>query len=785
MSEDFIRKNRILLTKLGTRQLAPLDLLSHHDLREKLVDLVLNDGPRLADLQSSTLFGELRQNLIETRTDDLRVVVFGGGTGLSNIIGGDCRQKGWANRPFEGLKQVFPQTTAVVCVTDDGGSTGELLKDVPVIAVGDIRHVLLSSIQLSRLQQRYDLTVAEATDLAGQLSALFNFRYSGSPGSVAELLGQCGAVFDNVPREIRDYLTQGLGFCFSHETCRRTLQRPHCLGNLIILSAICRRLPVDVLAGEPCDIAGRYGQLIYDALADCAVLFGAAEDAVMPCTATPAQLRFLYGDGVQVTGEKKSSEARRGFPVDRVRVDFSGQPFVPASLIEQIGAADILIMAPGSLYSSIIPVMQVPGIAAAVRSNSRALKLLIANLWVQDGETDRSNLDPERKFHVSDMIRAYDRNLPGGVRGLFDQVLCLSLQDIPGSVIQNYAVEGKSPIYLDREVLKSHGFAAIECGFYSKSALHERQVIQHDPHVVAQTVKTLYLAERLTDHKHREPHSPPVAPSRDDHPAGRHTVSLPAVKYHLVRRRLAELPITGRPVGVDRLDDDRIREDLVEMIWYHQDIPLAHFATITGITCVDKEFWRRDQRWDNVFSFYEPEDGQVYIRRDRLDDPKKLEIAFLIAVGQALLGNYAQEKRIEPLSCGEVAVGSIYHLLLCPVEQRNCYFSDDELREFLALSRMKEVEPRHFTRVINGEEGFTPPGLLMGLMYAWYLDNRLASHIEYKMSILKMPQTDLIPEQIRMRERRVRLTAFFRQAVFGKEQGIMSHQLPDVQQGTV
>ncbi|MBE0582589.1 MAG: YvcK family protein [Desulfofustis sp.] len=785
MSEEFIIKNKILLTKLGTRQLAPLDLLSHHDLREKLVDLVLNDGPRLADLQSSTLFGELRQNLIEARTDDLRVVVFGGGTGLSNIIGGDCRQKAWANRPFEGLKQVFPQTTAVVCVTDDVGSTGELLKDVPVIAVGDIRHVLLSSIQLNRLQQRYDLNVAEATDLAGQLSALFNFRYTGRPGSVADLLGQCGAVFDDVPREIREYVTQGLNFCFTQESCLRALQRPHCLGNLIILSAICRRLPVAVLAGDPGEIAGRHGQLIYDALADCGALFGTAERAVMPCTATPAQLCFLYGDGVQVTGEKKSSEARRGFPVDRVRVDFSGRPFVPESLIEQIGAADILIMAPGSLYSSIIPVMQVPGIAAAVRNNNRALKLLIANLWVQDGETDRSNLDPERKFHVSDMIRAYDRNLPGGVRGLFDQVLCLSLHDIPGSVIQNYAVEGKSPIYLDREVLKNHGFAAIECGFYSKSALHERQVIQHDPHVVAQTVKTLYLAERLTSHKQREKHGTAVPVSREDQSAGRHTVCLPAVKYHLVRRRLFELPVTGRPAGVNRLDEDRIREELVEIIWYHQDIPLGHFATITGITCVDKDHWRRDQRWDNVFSFYEPEDGHVYIRRDRLDDPKKLEVAFLIAVGQALLGNYAREKRIEPLTCGGITVGSIYHLLLCPVAQRNCYFTDDELREFLALSRMNEVEPRHFTRVINGEEGFTPPGLLMGLMYAWYLDNRLASHIEYKMSILKMHQTDLIPEQIRMRERRVRLTAFFRQSVFGKEpRGIGEHPSA-VQQGAV
>ncbi|MDX9894471.1 MAG: YvcK family protein, partial [Desulfofustis sp.] len=147
---------------------------------------------------------------------------------------------------------------------------------------------------------------------------------------------------------------------------------------------------------------------------------------------------------------------------------------------------------------------------------------------------------------------------------------------------------------------------------------------------------------------------------------------------------------------------------------------------------------------------------------------KKLEIAFLIALGQSLLGDYALEKRIEPLLDGGCTLGRVYHLKLRRADARACYFSDTELGEFLQLARMKELEPGHFTRVINDQEGFTPPGLLMGLMYAWYLDNRLASHIEYKMSILKIRQSDLIPEQIRTRQRRVGLTDFFRAAVFGK-----------------
>ena len=61
-------------------------------------------------------------------------------------------------------------------------------------------------------------------------------------------------------------------------------------------------------------------------------------------------------------------------------------------------------------------------------------------------------------------------------------------------------------------------------------------------------------------------------------------------------------------------------------------------------------------------------------------------------------------------------------------------------------------DENHYTRLVNNGEGFTPPGLLMGLMYAWYIDNRFASHIEYKMSVMKINQTDLIPEQLKMVE---------------------------------
>ena len=72
----------------------------------------------------------------------------------------------------------------------------------------------------------------------------------------------------------------------------------------------------------------------------------------------------------------------------------------------------------------------------------------------------------------------------------------------------------------------------------------------------------------------------------------------------------------------------------------------------------------------------------------------------------------------------------------------------------------------HYTRVVNGTEGFLPPGLFMGLVYAWYMDNSHASQIEYKMSLMKIPQTNLIPEQKKVMGKRKDMIRFLRQVVF-------------------
>ncbi|MEN8190216.1 MAG: gluconeogenesis factor YvcK family protein, partial [Thermodesulfobacteriota bacterium] len=572
------------MDRILKRRLSPFDMLPHGELREKLVELVLYGEPPGIDKETAASFQSLRYRLAGAPVEQVKVVVFGGGTGLSNIIGGDSRSVSWTRAPFVGLKEFFPQTRSVVCVTDDGGSTGELLKDIPLIALGDIRHVLLSSIQSHRLQNLYGLSAVEALEVVRGLAALFNYRFSSHPGSVLALFDQCCVRLSCLPDPLAKLLERLLDFIFSDIRLSVCLERKHCLGNLILAASIYEELPVELssadLVAEPSPLEAA----LQKGLAKLYEPLGICDNGVLPSTATQAQLSFLYANGVQVTGEHKSGFARRGVPVEQVFSRFCGEPRVLPEVINLIAEADIIVMAPGSLYSSLIPILQVPGIADAVRSNAHALKILVSNLWAQGGETDLSISDPERRFYVSDTLKAYEKNIPGGTVGLFDQVICLSLKDVPGSILQEYALEGKIPIYLDREQVSRQGFVPLECGIFSQEALAEKGVIQHDPEQLARVVKTLWVICR-------ELH--PVQKNLFERPVSSDSSLIPSFcepsisRYQAIDQQLDQLEIEVRIRGASPLSVDKVRDELTEILWSHKDIPLDHLGNVTGLCCID------------------------------------------------------------------------------------------------------------------------------------------------------------------------------------------------------
>jgi uncharacterized cofD-like protein len=728
-----------LIARMGDARFGLLDLLPEGDLAEKLIGLALT-GPPPAPAGMATELAYLTLALNATETKDVRVVVFGGGTGLSNIIGGDSRNPLWPNDPFQGLKEIFPENRAVVCVTDDGGSTGELLKDLSLIALGDIRHVLLSSIRQQKLQDQYGLVGREALQASAVLHRLFNHRFEIPPCSPHALLADAGVDLAALPDAMAQGLSGLIEAIFTEPRLHPQLEHPHCLGNLLLAAAI--------LAQQE-EMAG------ISLLAD---LIGAHAEAVSPCTTTPARLKVLYGNGVLVSGEFKSGQARRGCPVDRVFVEFAATPQATPQVLAAIAEADIILFAPGSLFTSIVPILQVPGIAEAIRENRRALKMLVANLWAQAGETDMAHGeaqgDHRQRFHVSDLLTAYHRNIPGGVEGLFAQILVLGLRDIPGSILQRYALENKVPIYLDRDKVRAMGFSPIEARLYAQADIEQRQVIQHDPASLAAAVRVMWAI--------RDSLGETGGYQLSGRGAGMEVLLDPlgqtaSQRFAAIRERLRTLII-----------GEELQPILAAIFWRHGDIPLTHLDGVAGVVLLDREEWGRAQAWDTILSFYDPVDRLIKIRKDILADPEQFEVGLLIALGQSLLGNYAEEKLRLPVERDGESLGYEFRLVLRPETERHCFFSPTELGRFLGLVRMRQAagNPRLYTRLVNGEEGFTPPGLLFGLTYAWYLDNRHVCHIEYKMSINRMMSCGLIPEQQKIAGRRQAMIDFFRTVVF-------------------
>ena len=118
-------------------------------------------------------------------------------------------------------------------------------------------------------------------------------------------------------------------------------------------------------------------------LAAVSAVIGVPPGRVHAATAAPGSLIYEYADGVVATGQSRAARARRGCAVRRVRIAFASPPQADPQLIRRLREADLIVYAPGSLYSSMLPLLLTPGVVEAIRANRTAIKVLGANLWIQ------------------------------------------------------------------------------------------------------------------------------------------------------------------------------------------------------------------------------------------------------------------------------------------------------------------------------------------------------------------------------------------------------------------
>jgi uncharacterized cofD-like protein len=311
----------------------------------------------------------------------LRVVAFGGGTGLPVLL--------------RGLRETVADLSAVVTVADDGGSSGRLRHELGVAPPGDVRNCLVA--------------------LAGRkrLAEVFDYRFEAG-------------------EELRD----------------------HAVGNIIIAALA--------------DMAGGFSEGV-----EQAARFLRIKGKVYPAATESLTLVVRYADGTTTRGE--SVVHKVGKQVSAVACEPEGVP-APDGVIAAIERADIVVMSPGSLFTSTIPSLLGGGVAEALARFDGPVAYA-ANVMTQAGETGG--------FTVSDHVRAISEH----VGPVITDVLVHS-GGFSDDLLARYERENASPTIVDPDPLSGMGVRVREADLLSDD---ESRGVRHDPAKLAAEVRRLAL----------------------------------------------------------------------------------------------------------------------------------------------------------------------------------------------------------------------------------------------------------------------------------------------------
>ncbi|MCI9331403.1 MAG: YvcK family protein [Oscillibacter sp.] len=200
---------------------------------------------------------------------------------------------------------------------------------------------------------------------------------------------------------------------------------------------------------------------------------------VLPVTTADVQLEAEFENGASVVGESKIFHCKKkeDCRITKVRL----LPEHPKALPEALTAireADMVVLGPGSLYTSIIPNLLVDGIVEAIQHSS-ALKIYVCNVMTQEGETEG--------YTASDHVAALFQH---SVKGLFH--LCLvNSSPIPQDVADRYAQEGAELLRYDTDRCAALGVELIS----RPVAMVQDGFVRHHPDKLAQELILLH-AER-------------------------------------------------------------------------------------------------------------------------------------------------------------------------------------------------------------------------------------------------------------------------------------------------
>lgn len=234
----------------------------------------------------------------------------------------------------------------------------------------------------------------------------------------------------------------------------------HSFGNLFVLAM--------------CGVTGNFEQALRETSRVLAV-----KGAILPSTLEDVEICAVFEDGTETCGESHIPEA--GKRIDRVYLR-PESPSAHPDAVKAILEADMVVLGPGSLFTSVMPNLLVEGIAKAVEQ-SEAVKVYVCNVATQPGETDGFDVDA----HVEAMVR----HLPGQVNP-FDYVIVNRQRD------DDVPPEGDVRLV---NVRPAGGFEqSSRVRIVEEDVVRDNRRLRHDPEKLAQVLLRAYYEREQPRH---------------------------------------------------------------------------------------------------------------------------------------------------------------------------------------------------------------------------------------------------------------------------------------------
>jgi len=193
---------------------------------------------------------------------------------------------------------------------------------------------------------------------------------------------------------------------------------------------------------------------------------------IFPSTLSNVQLVARLENGSEVHGETRITASHSR--IESVALSPRRVRPLPAA-IEAIEEADVILLGPGSLYTSILPNLLIPEIANAI-AKSRAPRVYIANLMTQPGET--------AGYALADHLKAIQKHVPQRV---IDWVVA-NRQAVSPEVARRYRVEGAEPVAANGAALQRFGYRVI-----LDDLLEEHGLIRHNTRQLSRLLLEKFL----------------------------------------------------------------------------------------------------------------------------------------------------------------------------------------------------------------------------------------------------------------------------------------------------